>query len=154
MTDKIKKSLDFVVKFYRPGAFKPDGWFIENPQPWWRRHAVAAAIAGIALVAAAAVATYVAFRPKQEAPAPLPAAPAAPAPEAPQAIPTTPEVRKVEFENASLSQVVAAIEATYGVKVAGLPAEEMRLTLSYQGTAEDLVLTINDLLGTNLVIEP
>lgn len=151
MTDKIKRSLDFVVRHYRPDAFKADGWFIEAPLPFWRRHAVAASIIGIALAAAAAVTTYVVLR--SDAPAPVEAP--APAPvETPVETPQpTQEVAKVEFDDASLSQVAAAIETTYGVKVAGLPAEDHRLTLSYQGTAEDLVATINDLLGTKLTIE-
>lgn len=150
MTDKIKHSLDFVVRFYRPGAFRPDGWFIETPLPFWRRHAVAASIIGTVLVAAAAVTTYVVLDHHS------PATHTAPVPttESPSVeIPVAVEVATVEFENASLSEVVAAIENTYGVKVTGMSNTDTRLTLHYQGTAEDLVETINDLLGTNLKVE-
>ena len=45
------------------------------------------------------------------------------------------------------------IEKVYDVRLTSLPEEEYRLTLSYEGTAEDLVATINELLGTHIEIE-
>ncbi|MBD5275463.1 MAG: DUF4974 domain-containing protein [Bacteroides sp.] len=56
------------------------------------------------------------------------------------------------FEDASLPDVVKAIEEAYGVKVTGATDGQPNLTLSYRGTAEDLTAAINDLLGTNLSI--
>lgn len=153
MTDKIKRSLDFVVKFYRPGAFRPDGWFIAPPLPFWRRHAVAIGIIGIALAAVAAVTTYVVVS-REDTPAETPVETPTTPSVLPDTVPViTEEVRKVEFNDATLPEVVEAIEATYGVKVSGETSGQPRLTLSYQGTAEDLTATINDLLGTNLTIE-
>ncbi|MDE6716633.1 MAG: hypothetical protein K2J70_00435 [Muribaculaceae bacterium] len=152
MTDKIKRSLDFVVKFYRPGAFRPDGWFIAPPLPFWRRHAVAIGIIGIALAAMAAVTTYVVV--SREDPSPAPAVETTTSPVSSDTVPATnQEIRKVEFNDATLREVVEAIEATYGVRVSGETSGQPRLTLSYQGTAEDLTATINDLLGTNLTVE-
>ncbi|MDE6272637.1 MAG: DUF4974 domain-containing protein [Muribaculaceae bacterium] len=155
MTDKIKHSLDFVVKFYRPGAFRPDGWFIDSNPSFWRRHAVAASVIGIALIAAAAAATFVVLH-KDEAPTPAPTNVAAPSTDAPSTeieLPSVSEVKKIEFNDAPLPEVVKSIEATYNVKISGQTAGQPNLTLSYQGSAEDLVATINDLLGTNLSIE-
>ena len=159
MTDKIKRSLDFVVRFYRPNLFRPDGWFIAPPLPFWRRHAVAVAVIGVALAAAAAITTYVALRPQtpekieMETSTPEVVEPDPVLTEEAPVIEEAPAVKKIEFDNASLSEVVNAIEETYGVKVAGSTGNQPPLTLSYEGNAEDLVSTINDLLGTNLRIE-
>ena len=62
-------------------------------------------------------------------------------------------VRRIEFTDAPLADVVQAIERVYGVRVGNLPVESYRLTLSYEGNARDLIATINELLGTNLRIE-
>ena len=154
MTDQIKKSLQFVTKFYTPGVFHPDPSFIRQGIPFWKRHAVAASFTGTALLAAAAVTTYLALNPsdsKQEIPAKeikedVPT-------DTIQESPRAEEVKKMVFEDAELSDVVKAIEKEYGVTVNGNREGQPRLTLSYQGNAEDLVATINDLLGTNLTIE-
>ena len=51
--------------------------------------------------------------------------------------------------------VVEKINETYNVKVTGLPEspEEYRLSLHYEGTASDLVETINEILGTELTVK-
>lgn len=59
---------------------------------------------------------------------------------------------KIEFKDTPLKQVVAEIEQAYDVTVDNVPEEEIRLTISYEGTASDVVETINDLLNTNLTI--
>jgi hypothetical protein len=43
----------------------------------------------------------------------------------------------------------------YDVKITNVPenSDDIRLTLGYEGNAEDVVATINDLLGTNLAVE-
>ena len=68
-------------------------------------------------------------------------------------VPATEAVKDMKFEDAPLQEVVKAIEKEYGVKVSGATEGQPHLTLSYRGTAEDLVAAINDLLGTNLKIE-
>lgn len=153
MTDQMKKSLQFVTRFYTPGILHPDSSFIMKDIPFWKRHAVAASIIGTALVATAAVTTYFALNPadsKYEIPAKevVQEAPIDTIQETPEAE----EVKKMVFEDAELSDVVKAIEKEYGVKIEGSTDGQPRLTLSYHGTAEDLVATINDLLGTNLTI--
>ncbi len=64
------------------------------------------------------------------------------------------EVKVIDFEDASLTDVVAKIESTYDVKVGGLPEspEEYRLSLHYEGTPVDLIATINDILGTQMTV--
>ncbi len=153
MTDKIRRSLDFVVRYYRPGAFKPDLWAFAPQKSFWRRYAVAASVAGGILLAAAAVTAYVALNREETPQTPLLDKPE-PIKKTPEVtLPITPEIKKIEFNDASLPEVVKAIESVYGVKVNGNTSGQPNLTLSYQGTAEDLISTINDLLGTNLSIE-
>lgn len=151
MTEKIKKSLDFVVRHYRPGAFRKNESFFRDALRIRRRRrlGIAAAAAGV-LAASAAIYTYVST-PEPPAPVPMPAAAPAPAPAVPD---TACEVKRMEFSDAPLTRVVEEIENMYGVKVEGLaPDDTNRLTLSYEGTADDLVATINELLGTNLTIK-
>lgn len=150
MTDKFKESLDFVVKYYRRDAFLPDDeLFRMEPlrRPWWRRTAIAASVA-IGVLAASAFLYVNLTRVSSE-------------PQMPEQTVTVPEVkvkvetevRRIEFKDATLKQVAGAIEATYGVEVEGIDADgDMKLTLSYEGTAEDLMETINELLGTSLRI--
>lgn len=151
---KIEESIEFVTMYYCKGAFDPDRSLrmirFLPAVPWWRRRGVVAAAIGGALVASAAVFTYIV--PDREAderqqteqvttPSTEKTAPVA-------------EVKKIEFVDAPLSRVVEEIESVYSVKVTNVPVDgDYRLTLSYEGTAEDLVETINDLLGTRLAVE-
>ena len=61
----------------------------------------------------------------------------------------------IDFEGAPLSVVIDQISVVYDVEITNMPAdaEEYRLTLHYEGNANDLIETINDILGTNLEIE-
>lgn len=152
MTEKFKESLDFIVKYYRPNAFRTDdNLFCDVPVhqlPWWRRTAIAASI-GIGILAASAFLYYnlktVTNEQTVQEQVTL-------APTEPEVIFEN-EVKRIEFKDETLQEVATAITDTYGVEVDGIgEAKEIRLTLSYEGTAEDLVATINDLLGTNLKI--
>lgn len=150
MTEKMKNSLRFVTRFYSPGALRPDESFITEGLPFWKRHAVAASIIGVALLAAAAASTYLVLNHTQPQPdiqktettiSPI------------EDTPKQDTVKEMKFEDTPLPEVVKAIEKAYGVKVAGMTEGQPNLTLSYKGTAEDLVAAINDLLGTNLTVE-
>ena len=151
---KINDSFHFVVRFYRPGAFRADRnpsgiLYISPVKSWWRRYGIAASFAGVALLASAIVIGYYA---SHESPS------AAPMVEETTTRPVSPagaeeKIQRIEFTDVPLRQVVAKIEEVYGVKIEGLePGDTHRLTLSYEGTATDLVDTINDTLGTNLTI--
>lgn len=151
MNRRLEESIEFVARHYRAGALKPTLRFA--PVQWWRRRGVAAAasVAAVLLVSAA-VLTFT-HRPE---PAPEPAAPAVEA-AAPQSAPApapTARVERIEIADAPLGEVMAVIESTYGVRVSCPEAEEsMRVTLSYEGTAADLVATINSVEGTHIIIE-
>lgn len=84
----------------------------------------------------------------------------APAHEIPVDIDTRPagtlsEVKVIDFENTPLPEVVERIKEVYGVDVSGVPADAAgyRLSLHYQGEADDLISVINDILGTDMKIE-
>lgn len=152
MTEKMKKSLRFVTKFYSPGALRPDDSFITEGLSFWKRHTVAASIIGVTLLAAAAGSAYLALSNTQQhtdTVAMKDETPVTPNEETPR----IDAIKEMKFEEASLPEVVKAIEDAYGVKVAGKTEGQPNLTLSYKGTAEELVAAINDLLGTNLRIE-
>ena len=152
MTEKMKKSLQFVTRFYSPGALRPDDSIIRERLPFLKRHAVAAATAGASLAAAAAFTAYLTlYTPGHhtENPEQTVETTVKPIDEAPAAK----TIKEMRFEDAPLPEVVKAIEEAYGVKVAGETEQQPSLTLSYSGTAEDLIDAINDLLGTKLRIE-
>ncbi len=67
----------------------------------------------------------------------------------------TPEVKAIDFDNAPLPMVIEKIKSTYGVDVDNMPknAEEYRLTLHFEGTAADLLATINEILDTDLTLK-
>ena len=64
-------------------------------------------------------------------------------------------VAPVDFDNTPLTEVIEKVNAVYGVHITNLPenAGEYRLTLHYEGSADNLVATINELLGIELEIE-
>lgn len=160
MTDKIKKSLDFVARHYRKGAFPEDTSFMTglmsgisaSHRAFRRRLIIAAASAACVIVAVAAVITFI------NRPAPEPAQPVIVEQTQPETNPapekrSVDEVVRLEFSNATLAEVITKIEETYDLKVTNLPEDmNQRLTLSYEGNAADLIVSINEVLGTNLKI--
>ena len=105
---------------------------------------MAAAVAALVVLgASAAVFIYVNGTP---VPAPEVPAVAAPAKDALRI------VHRIEFTDASLDEVVDAVERTYGVKVGNVTPCEQRLTLSYDGNAADLIGIINEILGTRMTV--
>lgn len=149
--EKEEESLRFVVSHYSDDAFSARrGWERLGIQreSWWRRHAVAASVGAVVLAASAAITLWH----MNDAQAPSAPAVETVAPSAPASVSAT-ESRRIEFSDASLPEVVAAIEHVYGVKVSGHTDSSERLTLSYEGSATGLVDAINELLGTDLRIE-
>lgn len=141
---------DFVARHYREGAFSErDAWRrlgidVEPRVSRWRRWRVAAGIA--VAVALGATAALVAYRPATPEPA--------------AAVQTAPPVdlihtpHPITFDNATLPQVVAEIKKVYDVELSGLPADPERIvvTMHYDGSAADLVATLNDTFDLNLKI--
>ncbi len=145
MEIKFKESVGFVSHFYCRGAFVARRRFVSHYRLWrWR--GVAAALAGCVLVASAAIVYVGTHRVETAQSEVLPAVEMS-------VEPVKAEVKRMEFVNAPLDSVVGRIENVYGVKVKGVSeSDTMRLTLSYEGTAEDLVDAINLTLDTHLSI--
>ncbi len=143
------KDIEFVARHYRRGSFAAD-------KAWrrigiarlsiWRRYRAAAAIAAFVVLTAAAVVIYrasdVTTKPEIET-------------QAPDAPALVAEVKVIDFENTALPEVVERIKEVYGVEIENMPAgaEAYRLSLHYEGTADDLVATINDILGIELTVK-
>lgn len=143
----MEKQIDFIARHYRRGRFSAKAaWRSMGlaPASPWRRLRVAAAIAGVVVLSATAAVLYNVYPARDTAPAAM---------EAPAPGPLT-EVRIIDFENAPLTDVVASIEAVYGVRVENIPAvpEGYELSLHYEGTPTDLIATINDILGTEMTV--
>ncbi len=152
---KFNDSLRFVSRHYRSGAFsRSDAWrrlgIAQTAMSWRIGRTAAAIVAAVVLTASACMLKWglPAFDRHPEAPTPTVIESQAPA------MPAAEISQKIEFNDAPLADVVARIERVYAVRVADVPEGEYRLTLSYEGTAEDLIETINELLGTQMHIEP
>lgn len=149
MDKKMNESVEFVARYYRKDAFSARrGWrqLGLTSFQWWRTRWAAAAAVIVALTATAGIYAYIVSSPSEA--------------RQPEAAPVTEKVtpievvsRKIEFTDAPLADVVKEIERVYEVHVVNVPEKgDYRLTLSYEGTAKDLVETINELLGTSLGI--
>lgn len=151
MLSNFDKNIKFVATHYRHGAFdKRRAWmglgvFGARKYPFLRI-AGAAAIA-IAITATATVlirneffATDSETRIVEAVESPVVEAPA---------------VKPVDFDNAPLPIVIDIVCELYDVRITNIPdnAADYRLTIHYVGTANDLVATINELLGLELEVE-
>ena len=141
------KDIDFVARHYRKGRFSADaGWKRLGiaPVSFWKRYRVAAAVAALVVISATAAIIYQEYltgdvTPQAtDSPAPSPLA----------------EVKVIDFENASLPDVIKKIETLYNVKVENIPEQdkEYELSLHYEGTPTDLIAVINDILGTQMTV--
>lgn len=144
------KDIDFIASRYRDGLFRTEN-ALNRIRPrrrrgWTPLHTAAAIAAGLVLTATAALVVHhnygIESRDCMES-----------------GINVTDDpdeivVRVIDFEDAPLTQVVAEIRIVYGVEVTNMPRnpEDYRLSLHYEGTAEELVGTINEILETDLQI--
>lgn len=142
-----KANIKFVATYWRPNAFSVKKGLvaigIKKNINVWRRVAVITIVVSI-LSASAAI--YFALQKSQQN-------------QSLQQIEKTIErkhplekSKRIEFYDTPLSVVVPKIEEIYNIKIENLPDEEYRLSLSYEGNASDLVNTINELLGIELII--
>ena len=145
--EKFDENISFVARHWRSGAFSASaGWRrLGIPRAGWARWRVAASIAAGTVLAASAI-IYNIVPPGTPEPSVPTENITAPAPS------STPEIKRIEFDNRPIAVVAAEIEKVYGVKLGNVPDDDLRLSLSYEGTAADLVDTINDLLGTEIEI--
>lgn len=144
-----EKEISFVAKYYRKGSFSVDrAWTsigVGAPSKW-RRFRAAAAVAAIVVLSATAAVIYNKYEHNYRQPEIVTES---------DLLSPTEVVRVIDFDEAALPVVVDKIKEVYGVKVTNLPenAETYILSLRYEGTAEDLVLTINEILDTDITIE-
>ena len=152
-SESFRESIRLTAEHYDPQAYDSRRAIASMPfgvrERRLRFRTVAASVAAT-LLAAAAVVAVVEFN-RQPTPAPVPVEKTAPAPKPVEDL--SKKVERLEFTDAPVSRVVQKIENVYGVRLSNLPPDDPRLTLSYTGTAADLVETINTMLGCDIRIE-
>ena len=143
----MENNIDFIARHYRKGAFSTVRALKRlNPArvEHLRRLRIAASVAlvvGLSAVAAIIYNDYIA------------GVPAAPASEVMSASPLE-TVKVIDFEDASLHDVINRINEVYSVRVVNVPADAdvYHLSLHFEGNPVDLVAAINDILGTDMSI--
>ena len=146
---KENKDIRFIAGHYRKGLFavEPALRRIKGVKSvWWTRTRIAAACT-IAAILTATAAVFVHNGYFADSNSTIHGTEES-------AVPATQVVRVIDFEDATLTEVVAKIREVYGVEVAGLPDDPDQFTLSlhYEGSALDLVETINDILDTDMTV--
>lgn len=141
------KDFDFVARYYKKGSFNKDAAWARlgiTTVSWWSRFRVVAAVAALLVVSASAALIYHQYQLNTAKN------------QAVESVDITPltEVKVIDFENASLNEIVREIESVYNVKVENLPdtTRDYNLSLHYEGTPIDLIESINDILGTQMTV--
>lgn len=139
----------FVARHYKRGAFAiGTAWKRVSPtRRRWGFSKIAVVLVIVGVAGAMAAVWMHDFKPLEVAP-----------PEVTQPAETktvSPERKVIDFDDAALPLVVEKIIQTYGVTVTNLPedAEDYHLTLHYEGTAAELIETINEILTINLELQ-
>lgn len=173
---KFDEEVEFVAKHYRKNAFRRAARFVvpngirrnpagsmeqDNmqrgegfvvPDVLRRRRAarrwIAAASCAVVLSASAYFISQVAFKPVAK---PEPSRVETVSVKTVAAEPE--EIRRIEFNDAPLSTVAAEVERVYGVELDNITDPDVRISISYEGTASDFVETVNELLGTHITIK-
>lgn len=143
-----EEEIDFIASKYKSGMFSVEkGWKrlnIAPPRDWKRIRIVATIASVIVLSATAAVLYHNASISETKV-------------ETKETTVADPKVvlKVIDFENTPLPTVIEKIKKTYGVEVTNIPdnAEEYHLSLHYEGTATDLIATINEILDTKMEIK-
>ncbi len=139
--------VDFIAHHYREGRFSPaNGWkrLGVGHVSFWKRYKVPAAVAATVFISASAAIIYKEYRAANTSqPAIEVSVPGA-----------LTEVKVIDFENASLNDVVRKIKTVYNVKIKNLPSDgkKYELSLHYEGTPTELIDAINDILGTQMTV--
>lgn len=173
---KFDEEVEFVAKHYRKGAFQrvarfvmPDGLrrnpagsmeqdnmqhsegFVVPEALRRRRTArrwIAAASCAVVLSASAYFISQVAFKPVEKP------EPSRVETVSVKSVAVEPDaIRRIEFNDAPLSVVAAEVERVYGVVLENITDPDVRISISYEGTAADFVDTVNELLGTHITVK-
>lgn len=146
---KIEEDIQFVTRYYRDDTLLPArGWRLFRAShgiSFFRRNIAAAAVILIVLSASASFYFYTRNN------APSTEQPAVSVPSTTISLAETSQ--KIEFRNADLKKVVEEIERIYEVKITGVPEREIKVTISYEGTAAEVIETLNELFDTELSIK-
>lgn len=173
---KFDEEVEFVAKHYRKNAFRRAARFVvpegirRNPAGSMEqdnmqrgegfvvpdvlrcrrvaRRWIAAASCAVVLSASAYFISQVAFKPVAK---PEPSRVETVSVKSVAAEPE--EIRRIEFNDAPLSTVAAEVERVYGVELDNITDPDVRISISYEGTASDFVETVNELLGTHITIK-
>lgn len=146
---KHDEEIDFIARHYRRGAFA-SGRALERIMPgrMSRLRTVRIAAAAALLIAAGTAAALLITHSSSTDRA---------AETVPQDAPTAvaDDIKVIDFESTPLTVVAEKIREVYGVSVRNLPddAGDITLSLHYEGSAADLVDTINEILSTQMTIE-
>lgn len=146
---KHDEEIDFIARHYRRGAFASRS-ALERIMPGRMsrlrtvRIAAAAALLIAAGTAAALLITHSSSTDRAAETVPH---------DAPTAV--ADDIKVIDFESTPLTVVADKIREVYGVSVRNLPddAGDITLSLHYEGSAADLVDTINEILSTQMTIE-
>ena len=146
------KEIDFIVSHFREDAIRPEqNWHRFKVMAGLRRRrmGVVAVISSIIAISATA-AIFI----HKEHSAPSVVSETAHGVTV-QDICSANEPKLMVFEATGLAEVVETVESEYGVKIGNVPlnADEYVLTLRYEGTPEELIEAINEILGTRLTVE-
>lgn len=145
--DKIQdEELQWVASNYRENAFRYRQPRVSTHRRWW----IAAAACTALLVSAASL--YISLQ-NNDSPKPAQTEQTAPSAFTASQPAEIAEVQTLDFEDTPLPEVVDQIESAYGITIEGDTSSSRNLTLHYEGSAEDLVAAINELLNTNLSIK-
>ncbi len=146
---KHDEEIDFIARHYRRGAVASRS-ALERIMPgrMSRLRTVRIAAAAALLIAAGTAAALLITHSSSTDRA---------AETVPQDAPTAvaDDIKVIDFESTPLTVVADKIREVYGVSVRNLPddAGDITLSLHYEGSAADLVDTINEILSTQMTIE-
>lgn len=142
------RDIKFIASHYRKGLFKVEPALRRirhQSTRWWTRSRIAAAsVVAIIMTATAAIFVHDNYFSTSTPETELSESPSA-----------SEIVRVIDFEEAPLTEVVQKIKDVYGVEVTNLPTDPDKylLSLHYEGSALDLVDTINDILDIEMTVE-
>lgn len=148
-----RDSIDFVARYYRKDSFNPAKSLKEleiSPVRRFRWLRIAACVTGIAAVGVSAMILIS----RSETPRADVKAEEKNKIEAGAEKVVEPEIHVIDLEDTPLAKVIETIEQTYHVAVTNRPEDrgELRLTLHFTGSADELIESINEIYDLELKV--
>lgn len=143
------QEIKFIADRYRRRRFSVNkGWRRLGiaPSTRWKRMRIAAITGGIIFLSATAAVIYRQYAVNETTPIEM---------THPETTPSAYIVKVIDFENTPLPLVIDRIKEVYNVEIINIPdnAVDYKLSLHYEGTAIDLVETINEILNTQMAVK-